>query len=157
MGLLLDLLKSATGEWGVHSAFGRWCLAVSRGVDGANAALTDTFTCPAAVAVNDLVYVTAAGDTVDKATADQTLAPAFPRPGIGFVISKPTPTSCVVQSSGLLPNTFVGLTPGMLYYMGLVPGALVVEGTLMPGGSTNQQVGVAKNATELIAVILEAV
>jgi len=147
---MIDLLKSVAGEIPLSGAFGRWAQALSIETDQGQSALSsqDTFSCPGTVSVNDLVYVSGA-NTVDRANG---AAGSPNNPAIGFVVSKPTATTCVVQFSGLLPNVFVGLVPGTIYYMGLTPGVIVPAGTVFPGGSTIQQVGIAKNTTTLIAV-----
>lgn len=158
MGRILSLLKAAAGEISLSSKLGQWAQALSAEADQGVAAVVaasanqDTFSCPSTVSVNDLVYVSGT-NTVDRANGAGTTA----IPAIGFVISKPTATSCVVQYSGLLPNVFVGLTPGGVYTLGKTPGALGPPGTLYGPGTTVQQVGIAKSSTKMIAVIGEAV
>lgn len=156
MGKLLDLAKALAGERSLHGRVGRWILAASAIIDGLGAAeteLRDTWSCPANVAVNDAVYVSGA-DAVDLADAT---AGGTAFPVIGFVVSKPTATTAVVQYGGLLPNTFVGLVPGGVYYLSETPGQIEPAGIIHPPGTIIQQVGVAKNATTLLVVILEAV
>lgn len=152
---LLDLLVAAAGEASLHTKLGRWRQRVSAKLDalGDAGSADDVWNCPSTVQVNDAVYVSGA-DAVDKADAS---AGSTAVPVIGFVTSKPTPTTAVVQYSGVLPNVFVGLVPGTIYYLGTTPGSIIPAGTLLPPGSWNQQVGVAKNATTLFASILEAV
>lgn len=154
---LLDFLKAAAGEESLHSKLGQWRQKVSMALDvldsvGAAGAADDVWNASASVQVNDAVYISSA-NTVDRAdaTAGSTAIPV-----IGFVTSKPTPTTAVVQYSGVLPNVFVGLVPGTIYYLSETPGGIVPSGTLFPPGSWNQQVGVAKNTTTLFAAILEA-
>ena len=152
---LLDYLKAAAGEASLHTKLGQWRQKVSAALDasGSAGAADDVWNCPASVQVNGAVYVSGA-DTVDQAdaTAGSTKVPV-----IGFVTSKPTPTTAVVQYSGVLPNVFVGLVPGTIYYLSETPGGIMPAGTLVPPGTWNQQVGVAKSATTLLAAILEAV
>lgn len=150
MGQLLDLFKAAAGQLQLSGALGRWAQAVSNFGDLATQSFQDTFSCPSTVQVNDTVYVSGA-NAVDRANG---ASGSTANPTIGFVTSKPTPTTCVVQFAGVLPNRFVGLVPGTIYYMGLTPGAIVPAGTIFPGGATIQQVGIAKNSTTLIAVIM---
>lgn len=135
------------GEQSLHSRLGRWVLAVSARLDS-SADVNDVWTCPASVQLNDAVYVSGA-NAVDQAAASGAA------PVIGFVTSKPTSTTAVVQYSGQVSG-FNGLVAGTVYYLGQAAGSIVPAGTVQPGPVV-QQVGVAKNSTTLLAVILEAV
>lgn len=154
MGRLLSLLKACGGQIALSGAFGRWAEAISTAAEqgaSASAAALDTWSCPSTVSVNDVVYVSGT-NTVDKAVDGAPGAQHLP--AIGFVVSKPTPTTCLVQYAGTLPNTFAGLVPGTLYYVSATtPGAIVPTGTIFPGGAIVQQVGVAKSTTTLLAQI----
>lgn len=115
--------------------------AASTSVDSAT-----TYTCPATVAVRDVVAVTAA-NTVDKADADD----AAKRPAFGIVVSKPTATSCVVRFMGELSG-FAGLTPGATYYLSTTPGG-IVSSPPTGSGVLRQVVGDAISATVLVVDI----
>jgi hypothetical protein len=97
---------------------------------------------PAGVAVGDVVYVSAA-DSADQ--ADNTSAATTP--AIGVVLAKPTAVTATVLYLGEAP-VFVGLTPGVEYFVGLVGGITTVAPT--GSGDIVQRVGVALNATTLI-------
>jgi len=107
---------------------------------------SSTFTCPSGVAVRDVVYLTGslAVDQAD-ASAEATV------PAIGFVKTKPTATTCILQYYGELGG-FVGLTPGSKYYLSLTSGGIT---TTAPSGSTEvvQQVGVAISSTILLVKV----
>ena len=70
-----------------------------------------TATCGAGVAVGDFVWVSAAGPTVVVVDIDAVSAQL----ALGVIVSKPTPTSCVVQRAGELKTS--GLTPGAWYFI----------------------------------------
>lgn len=105
------------------------------------------YNCPIGVVVGDAVYLSAA-DTVDKADADD----ASKQPLIGFVISKPTAVTCVVQYHGEMAGVLAGLTPGATYYLTATPGVI---STVAPTVSGNivQKVGFARNATTLVVFV----
>lgn len=100
------------------------------------------YTVPAGVAVGDLVYVTGAfaADRADNTSLGTT-------PAVGVVIVKPTGTTATVAYVGEVA-VFAGLTPGAVYYLGLL-GALT---TTAPGtpGNVVQRVGVAADGTTLL-------
>jgi len=104
------------------------------------------YACLAGDAVRKLVYQSASG-TVALADASN---PAK-MPAIGFIASKPTTTSCVLQDEDELSG-FVGLTPDAVYYADPAsPGGITTTQPSLPGdaGKVAQQVGVAKSATVL--------
>jgi hypothetical protein len=68
------------------------------------------YSCPMGAAVRQLVYQSGDG-AVDLADASD---PAK-MPAIGFIASKPTATTCVIQDEDELGG-FVGLTPDVPYY-----------------------------------------
>lgn len=108
------------------------------------------YSCPATVAVRDVVYLSAA-DAVDKADADD---PAK-FPAIGFVVTKPSATTCTVRYAGELGG-FSGLTLGSTYYSATTPGGIarVGDGDFPTAlGSVVQELGFARNATTLAVVI----
>lgn len=105
-----------------------------------------TFTCPSSIVAGNAV-VLSAGDSVVAANATSTAtAPVF-----GFVYSKSTTTTCLVAYAGEVLG-FVGLTPGVPYYLNTVNGGI---STTAPSASGNvvQPVGFARNATTLVVNI----
>ena len=95
-----------------------------------NSAVLDLVTkplqCPSYVAVGDAVYIVDV-DAVDQASA----ASMDTAKMLGFVISKPTAISCVVQVAGNC-EAFTGLAAGDIYYLSDTPGAI----SLSPGTTT---------------------
>jgi hypothetical protein len=152
MSRILSLLKAAAGQIPLTSPLGRWATALSNEADqGGAVAAQDVWNCSASVQVNDVVHVSGA-DTVNQALDSGDASSQMP--AIGFVTSKPSPTTCVVQYSGKLPNVFSGLIPGTLYYVSATQaGKIVPANTIFPGTSLVQQVGVARTTTELVAQI----
>jgi hypothetical protein len=132
---------------------------VAPGVDPADAVRVDqvsllaglsTYACDPVVAVLDAVYISAA-DTVDKADADDTTK----QPVIGFVVSKPDPTTAIVRFSGELSG-FAGLTPGKTQYLSTVPGQITETAPSSPPdppGTIVQPLGFARNATTIVIEI----
>jgi hypothetical protein len=100
--------------------------------------------CPAGVNLFDAVYATITNDSVDKANATSfATAPVF-----GFVITKPTATTCIVAYAGEVTG-FAGLLAGEQYYLDTTNGAITL---IAPSGSGNivQRIGSAKDATTLV-------
>jgi hypothetical protein len=110
--------------------------------------LEDLWTCPVGVVVRDVVYETAANNC-DRANAN-TIATM---PVIGVVISKPTPTSCIVARSGEVSG-FVGLTADIPYFAGLIAGTISVTAPV-GSGRVVQKVGYARNTTNLVVELGE--
>ena len=115
---------------------------------GAGGGASSTFTgiCLSSLAVGDLVYAAGASRTValaDPAVSGKT-------PVIGIVTSKPTPTSCVVQISGIVAG-LSGLTPGYQLFLGL-DGRLTSTPPTPGGGQTFviQSLGVAIDAVSML-------
>jgi len=75
---------------------------------------TFTGTCLAGDAVGDLMYVSGAALAVTKADVTNFVK----LPAVGCIVSKPSATSCIVQTSGLVSGVYSGLTPGKLYVVG---------------------------------------
>jgi hypothetical protein len=96
--------------------------------------------------VNDIVYISAA-DTVDKADASA----AATSPAVGFVIQLLGGGQCVVITGGEVAG-FLGLVAGSTYFLATSVGAI---STSAPTGANQifQKIGVAKNATTLVAMI----
>lgn len=106
--------------------------------------ITSQWSCPAPVAVGDPVYV-AAGVAYMADCTDLAKMPA-----IGIVVSKPTPTSCVVVHSGRVRIVGWGLVQGEPYYVG--PGAGVVLEPALPtvDGTVVQKIAVAEDSDTLM-------
>lgn len=111
---------------------------------GGGGGSTGVFSCPGAVAVNDIVYISA-GDTVSKANATS-LATA---PALGVVLAKPSGVTAQVMFGASEVTSFLGLTPGATYYLSTVPGGVTTVPPAAPGNVV-QRVGQARNATTLI-------
>jgi hypothetical protein len=105
--------------------------------------LEDLWICPAGVAIRDVVYEFGANNC-DKANAS-TIATM---PAIGVVMSKPTPTSCVVARSGEVAG-FGVLTADVPYFVGTIAGTLTSSA---PAGTGRvvQPVGYARNTDVLV-------
>lgn len=105
------------------------------------------YTCPSGVNINDLVYATNVATSVDQANATS-LATA---PALGFVVSKPIATNCVIAYGGEVSG-FVGLVPGASYYIDTVNGGIT---NIPPSGAGNiiQRVGTAISTTVLVVFI----
>jgi hypothetical protein len=71
-------------------------------------------TCVAADAVGDLVYISGSSKAVAKAD----ITNSAKVPCVGCIISKPSATTCKVQTSGLVSGVYSGLTPGKIYVVG---------------------------------------
>lgn len=100
------------------------------------------YACPAGVAVRDAVYLSGTL-AVDKADAtDRAKMPA-----VGFVVQKPTATTCILQDRGELSG-FVGLTPQARYFFS-TGGAISTSAPTPNGASVEQQAGFAVSATIL--------
>lgn len=128
-------------ETGVASNTG-WTLSA------ATAGLSSLYACPAAVAVNDAVYLTGA-DAVDQAEANSVAT----MPVIGLVAFKPTPITCIIRYHDEQAG-FAGLTPGATYYVSdSVPGGISTTAPVGPPGYVIQRVGFARNATTLVVFI----
>lgn len=84
---------------------------VSSSITTTNAGLFDG-TCDAALAVGDLVYISGSSSAVERVN----IALTAEVPVIGVVISKPTATTCKVQTQGIVRNVYSGLTPNGHYF-----------------------------------------
>jgi len=104
---------------------------------------SSAFDCPSTVLVGDVVYLSAA-NTIDKAVSDDVTK----RPAIGFVKSKPTPTTALIQWGGELA-VYSGLTPGATQYLSAVAGQITEVAPILPGNIV-QKLGFARNATTLV-------
>jgi len=105
------------------------------------------YACPITVLVNDVVYLSAA-DAVDRADATSIAT----MPAIGFVASKPTPTTCTLRYYGELGG--FALIPDETYFVDTVPGAIVIEAFAPSApGNIDQKVGFSRNATTLVVQV----
>lgn len=117
-----------------------WTQIAGPGTPGGSSAI---YTVDTGVAVLEAVYASAA-NTADEADATTTAT----APCIGFVSSKPTATSAVVQREGELGG-FAGLTAGATYYLATTAGTITTTAPTT-GGQVVQRVGYAKNTTTLV-------
>ena len=84
---------------------------------GSVASNTLTANCTAADDLGDCVKIS--GDAVAgvyQVTSVDITAPD-PNPACGIIISKSSPTDCVVQVSGTMSGIYTGLTSGRLYFV----------------------------------------
>src|SRR4029077_18113206 len=100
------------------------------------------YTCLSSAAVGKAVYLSASDAVDDADGTDNTKMPA-----IGFINSKPTTTSCIVQYDGEVTG-LSGLTAGTLYYFGATGGLT----SSTSGLTTIQTAGIAKDTTTLIMI-----
>lgn len=105
----------------------------------ATASTDETLSCDAGVVVLDTVYIDTGGDA-DRADATSIST----APCIGFVVSKPTATTCVVRSVGTLGG-----------FSGLTAGALVFLDTSV-GGHTQTPPSASGNVVQIIGVAISA-
>lgn len=105
------------------------------------AAAQQIYTCPMGATVRQLVYQSGDG-AVDLADASDPLK----MPAIGYIVSKPTPTTCVIQDEDELGG-FVGLTPDVPYYVSpTTPGDHTPTLPDVLAGEVVQQVNTPKTA-----------
>jgi hypothetical protein len=98
-------------------------------------------TVDAALAVGDVVYISASG-TCAKAKADA----AGTMPAIGIIVQKPDSTTAIVQTHG--PCSAVsGLTAGTTYYVSPATAGLLTATEPTTAGQFWQPVGVAITST----------
>jgi len=113
--------------------------------------LQDMYNCTLGETVLDLVYQSA-GDEVQRADASGLAT----MPAIGFIESKPTGTSCVITTSGILSGFLIkyagggGLTPDTTYFADPTNPGLITSVPPSVGGQVSQVVGYAKNNDELL-------
>lgn len=102
-----------------------------------------TWNCTASENVRDIVFADVAGDTLKQASA----AGAATMPVVGFISSKPTATTCTLQTGGEISG-FTGLVPGDIYYADTTLGQITNTAPTI-----KQIVGVARSATTLAIAI----
>ena len=105
--------------------------------------LEGLWSCTVTEQVGDAVF-----ENVANAVRQSNASSTATMPVIGIVISKPTPTTCVIARSGEVA-VFAGLTVGQEYYASTTPGQLT---TTIPtiSGQVAQYVGYARNTTTLV-------
>ena len=128
-----------SGDNELHS----WDGAVDSVVGGSAAPSIGQFTCPAAVQVQDAVYSSASGevDRADATSSDRV---------VGFVTSKPTSLSCIVQLSGEVGGFAGALTPNSNYFLSLVDGQITANPLTLTAGSWSHFVGVSRDINTLV-------
>lgn len=104
-------------------------------------------TCDAAVAVRDALYLEAA-DLYGRANATSMAT----MPVAGFVVSKPTPTSALMRTSGDLGG--FTLAADTEYFANIAAGGITSAPPVV-AGQVQQSVGRAKDATTLTISIVE--
>jgi hypothetical protein len=123
-------------------------LQLSGGVLSATAA-SNVFsaTCLATDLVGNFAYVTGpyAVTTVD--ISDSTKIPT-----IGVIISKSTPTTCVVQWHGEVSGLYVGLIPGKMYFVGSDGRPSATVPVIISGYGYIQKIGVGLNPSTLLVM-----
>lgn len=111
------------------------------------------YTCPAGVAVGDVVVVSGA-DYAVKANATTITGKTV----AGIVVDKPDATTANVKYSGETGSIFGGvLSTGSTYYLGRTDGAITNDPTVFVSGSGDTQIelGFAKNTNTLVIRIGE--
>ena len=112
-------------------------------VGGSAAPSTGQFTCPVAVQVQDAVYSSAPGevDQADATSSDRV---------IGFVISKLSALSCVVQFSGEVGGFAGALVPNSRYYLSTISGQITPNLGLLSPGDWSHTIGISKDINTLV-------
>lgn len=128
-----------SGDNELHS----WDGVVDSVVGGSAAPSTGQFTCPSGVLVKDAVSISASGE-VSRANA------ASNSRVIGFVTSKPTSISCIVQLSGEVGGFAGALTPNSNYFLSLVDGQITANPLTLTAGSWSHFVGVSRDINTLV-------
>jgi len=98
--------------------------------------------CTAAESVGDAVYVESASELRSADASDISTADV-----VGFIISKPTSTTCTVRVAGIV--TLSGLTAGASYFLSETVGNITTAPPTVSGSVVNR-VGVALDSTQLI-------
>jgi hypothetical protein len=120
-----------------------WDGAVDSVVGGSAAPSTGQFTCPSAVQVQDAVYISASGEVsrANAVSSDRV---------IGFVISKPTSFSCIVQFSGEVGGFAGALISNSNYFLSLIDGQITPNPMTLTAGSWSHFVGVSRDINTLV-------
>ena len=112
--------------------------------------LEGSWSCTVTEQVGDAVFENVA-NSVRQSNASGTAN----MPVIGVIVSKPTPTTCIIARSGEVA-VFVGLVVGQEYYASTTPGQLT---TAVPTvtGQVAQYIGYARNTTTLVVQLRDPV
>lgn len=105
-------------------------------------------TCLSSAQLGDVVYMN--GPLNDVRGVD--LTDFNKMPVVGSIVEKPTPTTCVVQTSNILSGIYTGLTPGKIYYAGIGANPKPVYPAPIPGAAETifiQPIGIAVNSTTI--------
>lgn len=114
---MLVLVNTTKIIWSWNAVLSIWEVAIDLNNQGGAATQPGVYSaaCPSLMAVGDLARPVASTETaVDFIDVnDLTQMPA-----IGVVTQKPSPTTAVVQTSGIVTGVFSGLSPGQRYFSG---------------------------------------
>lgn len=115
---MLVLVNTSRIIWSWNATLSAWEVAIDlNNMGGGTATIPGVYSaaCPSLMAVGDLARPVASTETaVDFIDVnDLTLMPA-----IGVVTQKPSPTTAVVQTSGIVTGVFSALSPGQRYFAG---------------------------------------
>lgn len=121
------------------------------GTPGPGPAVIQTFTgvCASGDIVGDLMYVSGGSYAVSKVDVSDYAK----MPSVGCIVSKPTATSCVIQTAGLVSGVYTGLTPGKIYFAGTNSRPTLTPP--VPSSSQllfHQAIGIALDATIMLIV-----
>lgn len=105
--------------------------------------LETEWTCPAGVALYDVVYQTGS-NSVDQARADSVST----MPAVGVVRAKPTATTCIIARSGGVSG--LSLTADTYYYVSASTAGAITSTPPSGSGNRVQQVGYAKTTSTLV-------
>ncbi len=141
------VITMAAGALSVVDANGNSLGSLGDGTSGGTSSGTTTditLPCESNVQPYDAVYLS--GPNVVSRAQSNSIATATLL--VGFVVSKPTPTSATIRPSGIL-NGWNGLQAGRVYFLGLAPGAIDFN---VPVTATQVvvRVGFAVNSTTLL-------
>lgn len=107
-------------------------------------------TCLSSAQLGDLVYMTGGPGNEVRAVDITDFAKL---PAIGCIQSKPTPTTCVVQTNNIITGVYSGLTPGKTHFVGSGANPKPVYPAPVPGVGQSlfcQPIGIAVTSTILV-------
>jgi len=119
------------------------------GGSGTSSSGVSTFNgvCLATDAVGDFMYVSGTAKNVAKVDITQ----YSKVPAVGCIINKPTTTTCVIQTSGIVEGIYTGFTPGKICVAGMNARPTSTAPTASVGGSLFiQTLGVALDTNALL-------
>jgi hypothetical protein len=103
-----------------------------------------TAACSETDAVGDLVHVSGPVQDGQISVTKVDITEYAKMPSIGVIVSKLSPTRCVVQMEGEIKGVYSNLSPGRIYFVGLSGQPVAAPPTPAPGGKAYlQPVGVA--------------